>query len=379
MASNWVRVGGSCRQAGCSRQDGGVSDGEFARLVLAAPAGVSLVQALEIEHRADVRWFDSAPDADVAAVRAATDSVGAMSWGDLVRQVVAAAECFAGPWSRDAPTHLARAFRLSQARSPIAGALAERFDAALHASCARDAQQWWESAGDEGGIGPRFGDHRQVYCCGEFSWQGIWTVSDPPSEAHDDLVDVWELFDGPISRWLLPIDRGARVFDVHAPADWAHLVATFPRMTDGTHSGWELPGPNQHLADIHDVEVASAGSAARHDVHVAMPDWPSVAVEWDGVHLSWAGMLTSEGKVTPVPELGSDVVTMLRYWGSERTLWLRDVFSVPQPHLAPALSGRMNNALGVATTDDPTRRARDERVLTVQLGRNPFGTSTPSS
>src|ERR687891_290152 len=77
-----------------------------------------------------------------------------------------------------------------------------------------------------------------------------------------------------------------------------------PTRSDGSHGGWELPGPNQHLQDVHEVEVASAGSAARHDVSVAMPDWPSVAVDYDGVHLSWAGMLTAEGKVIAVPQRG---------------------------------------------------------------------------
>ena len=356
-----------------------MSDANFAAMLLAAPAGVALLQALEVEHRPDVPWFDSAPDADIAAVRAATDSVEAMSWGDLVRRAVSAAECFAGPWRSDAPTHLARAFRLAQARSPIAAALTERFGAELHAACRLDAQEWWEGARDDDRIGPLFGDHREVYCCGEFTWQGLWTVSDPPPEAHDDLVDVWELFPGPISRWLLPIDPSAQVYEVHAPDDWVRLVAAFPHMTDGSHGGWELPGPNQHSQHINEVEVASAGSAARHDVRVAMPDWPSVAVAYDGVHLSWAGMLTAEGQVIPVPQLGPEVVTMVRYWRSERTLWLHDVFEVPQPRPAPFLTGRVSNIVGIGTTDRPARRASDERVLTSLLGRNPLSRSTPSA
>jgi hypothetical protein len=82
--------------------------------------------------------------------------------------------------------------------------------------------------------------------------------------------------------------------------------------------------------------------------------------------------------VIPAPELGSEVVTMVRYWRSERTCWLHDVFGVPQPRPAPSLNGRVNNDLGVATTDNPTGGARDERVLTVLLGPNPFTTSTLS-
>ena len=63
-----------------------------------------------------------------------------------------------------------------------------------------------------------------------------------------------------------------------------------------------------------------------------MPDWAAVAAEFDGVHLSWAGFLSAEGYVS---DLDGDDVTMLRYWFSERTLWLRDVFGEPIPLEAP--------------------------------------------
>ena len=47
---------------------------------------------------------------------------------------------------------------------------------------------------------------------------------------------------------------------------------------------------------------------------------------YDGIHLSWAGFITGEGRVV---DLGDGDVTMLRYWFSERTLWLGDVFGEP--------------------------------------------------
>lgn len=70
-----------------------------------------------------------------------------------------------------------------------------------------------------------------------------------------------------------------------------------------------------------------------------MPDWERAADDFDGVHVSWSGKLTCEGRIIDVAELGDDVVTMLRYWGSERTSWLNDVFGVPEPLEAPELSG----------------------------------------
>src|SRR3546814_6845366 len=144
-------------------------------------------------------------------------------------------------------------------------------------------------------------------------------------------MEAWELFPGPISRWSLPIKPTARVFEVSSAEDWARLVARYPRMTTGLHGGWELPGPNQHVVEARELAIASAGAAARNEVRVALPDWTSVAVDYDGVHLRWTGMLLAEGHVISVPALGPDVVTALRYWRSERTLWLSDAFGSPCP------------------------------------------------
>ncbi len=64
---------------------------------------------------------------------------------------------------------------------------------------------------------------------------------------------------------------------------------------------------------------------------------------------------------------------MLRYWGSERTHWLADVFGDPVPLGAPVLSGSMSGALGVdvgvGVGVDDARRAHDLDVLTKLLVR----------
>ncbi|HUV18120.1 MAG TPA: hypothetical protein VMW33_06530 [Ilumatobacteraceae bacterium] len=58
------------------------------------------------------------------------------------------------------------------------------------------------------------------------------------------------------------------------------------------------------------------------------------AGQYDGIHLSWAGFVTTEGYVV---DLDGGGVTMLRYWFSKRTLWFADVFgepsSAPDPHI----------------------------------------------
>ena len=70
-----------------------------------------------------------------------------------------------------------------------------------------------------------FTGQRGDYCCGVFTFNSVRTVSAPPNQVHDDLVDVWEVFPGPISRWQLPVLSDARIYQVHRPSDWANLVA----------------------------------------------------------------------------------------------------------------------------------------------------------
>lgn len=71
-----------------------------------------------------------------------------------------------------------------------------------------------------------------------------------------------------------------------------------------------------------------------------MPDWSSVAESFDAVRSSWAGFITTEGCIA---SMGDGVVTMLRYWGSERTLWLHDCFTEPEPLDSPVLTDRISD------------------------------------
>ena len=88
--------------------------------------------------------------------------------------------------------------------------------------------------------------------------------------------------------------------------------------------------------------------------------------DYDGVHLTWAGFLTTEGFVT-VDEAG--MASVLRYWLSERTLWLHDVFGEPTPLAQPTFEDLGEPSYGVDVRADLERQARDRHVLTVRLGR----------
>jgi hypothetical protein len=60
---------------------------------------------------------------------------------------------------------------------------------------------------------------------------------------------------------------------------------------------------------------------------------------------------------------------MLRYWASERTLWLADVFGEPQPRPAPRLSGRVSGLPGADLGRAPAREAADRDEVARLLGR----------
>jgi hypothetical protein len=335
----------------------------FVDACAAAPVGVALLARLEAAQRSDVAWFEPPPDSDPGAVETAIDMVRSISFGRLCLFVLEAAHSV-GPWTSDAPIHVAHAYRHAAERRPIAEAIDARFGRELHADLDRAHQQWWTSAPRAlGHRGPSFRDFEVVYGNGEFTWAGLWTASEPSVETHDELIAAWEIHPGPVSRWRLPVGDTARVYEIHRPEDWVTLVTAQPRTARRPHGGWELPGPNQHSEVVGDLlavdgQLAAVGEMEGH----LLPDWSAVARSFDAVHLSWAGFITTEGFVSAVAPA---VVTMLRYWGSERSLWLVDVFGEPEPLPAPELTGRVEEMRGMDAGAGEQRR-----ILQSLLGRS---------
>ena len=336
--------------------------------IIASPVGVAMLAAAEARVRDDVARFDFHGASEPGTVLRASAAMAATDAGAFLALVLDAATRVAGPWTSGAPEALALAYEAAADRRPIAETVAGRFGELLQAPLALGRQEWWHSNREfEPPFDRKFVDFGRVYGNGEFPWDGLWTVTDPPPETHDALVDTWELFPGPISRWRLPARDDARVWRIDCPQDWVDLVERYPREAPGPHSGWELPGPNQRVGETARLLATPAQHAARAVVrrHV-LPDWGCVRHDFDGVHLSWTGFITTEGRVS---NLADGSVTMLRYWGSERTLWLADVFREPEPLSAPALSGRVNGDEGISVRDDAPRQQRDLLVLRSLLGR----------
>lgn len=97
-------------------------------------------------------------------------------------------------------------------------------------------------------------------------------------------------------RFAAEIEPTARVLEVTSPADWHELCVSFPSVNKDRNS------------------PAGAGSLS--------PDWGRVASRWDGVHLTFAGLLT-----TPFVRHNSEAgTTMLWSWDAEGTFWLPGKF-----------------------------------------------------
>lgn len=346
-----------------------VTDG-FVDAVLGSPLGVALLAQLETRVRYPERR-GLVLETDTGWVSAAAEAVSGMSFGALVELAVLTGWHDVGPWICDAGETVAVAYSQAEARAPIAEALEARFGAALHEPIEREAQQWWTTGEPRvDRLAPLFRNYELVYGAGQFTWAGLWTVSDPPEVAHAELAAAWELEDGAISRWRLPVLPEARVLEVHRPADWAQLVREHPRAAVSGQEGWELPGPNQQRSEVSMLAAVGGQRAARTEVRRHLvPDWRSVGDHYDGVHLSWAGFITAEGCIT---DLDGGDVAMLRYWFSERTHWLADVFGEPEPGPAPRLpewAAHGGNDVPIDVRSNPDRRRRDEDALRQLLGR----------
>lgn len=103
-------------------------------------------------------------------------------------------------------------------------------------------------------------------------------------------------------RHLRPSAPDPRVFEVHGPDDWARLVSSYPFDVSRSRRGtwWQSTGI---------------------DGSWFLPDWSRVADEWDAVHVSVHGYLTTAGEPVPVPG-GHSVLTG---WSPDCTFWLCDV------------------------------------------------------
>ena len=94
----------------------------------------------------------------------------------------------------------------------------------------------------------------------------------------------------PLSVYRLVIPETYRVFEIHSPAEWHDLCVSYP-----------APGRDH---------------SGRHDGRIA-PDWNAVSMDWDGVHLSFGGLLACEQARYERDETWS----MHHSWQAELSYW----------------------------------------------------------
>lgn len=105
--------------------------------------------------------------------------------------------------------------------------------------------------------------------------------------------------------WPLRARREPRVFEVHGPDDWAQLARDYPLdVTDSRSPDWRR----------------ATGRVGKW----VIPNWPAVAAEFDAVHVSTWGWLTTAGR--PVPVNGA--ASLLAGWSPDQTYWLTDCLTI---------------------------------------------------
>jgi hypothetical protein len=124
------------------------------------------------------------------------------------------------------------------------------------------------------------------------------------------LVLVEDPFDWIEARcWPVQAPPNVRIYEATNAQDWAELVGRYPLAVSKSrrHDWWRVTG--------------WAGSWL-------IPDFTAVASDYDAVHLTAAGYLTTAGWAVPVGEAR----TVLAGWNPDETYWLADVLT----HAGPA-------------------------------------------
>lgn len=109
--------------------------------------------------------------------------------------------------------------------------------------------------------------------------------------------------------WPVVPEEGTRVYEIRGPDQWAELVYRYPLDVSKSrrHDWWRATGRTGRWL---------------------IPDYTAVAADWDAVHVSVAGYLTTAGIAIPA---GGGPCTMLAGWDPDATWWLTDVLSLTGP------------------------------------------------
>jgi hypothetical protein len=111
--------------------------------------------------------------------------------------------------------------------------------------------------------------------------------------------DDWTIDRANVQVWKVAIPTNAEIYEVHSPQDWVHLVERFPKLrTYPDLANW----------------LRWTGCSGPWLV----PDWKAVAEQFDGVHVSIGGHLSTAYTAWPV----GDHFTILSGWHPDSTFWI---------------------------------------------------------
>jgi len=357
-----------------------MSEFELIEAMLVAPASAVTLGGLESANRKGFRrrkqmpWSKSPRSVDPEAVKRASVWVGELELSALLTAMVSAGNGLAGSDS-GWPDDIFYALRDASERRAIASAIAHHWSNALQTELSGSGQEWWfeERELDVPVVSLQASRDVEEYWVTAYE-DPIWTTTAPVDHMCEQLIWGWEL--ERVSRWSVKPASGARVFEVNGPDDWERLVRTYPlERRRRPHAGWEL-GHDSHegLSNLM-ISLPGQRAVATNVACFVEPAWDRVAADWDAVHLTWAGYLTTEGLVI---ELGDGKVAMLRGWNAERTLWLNPVLEDPVPLPAPSIVVTSPEDEGVDVTTDMERQQADLQWLRARLGRDPSSDSGSS-
>jgi hypothetical protein len=123
--------------------------------------------------------------------------------------------------------------------------------------------------------------------------------------------------------WKVTFVPGLRVFEIRTADDWRWLCERFPGERRALPGPAAEPGFGSRLC----WPSRKARVVADRRSVLVEPDWSGVRSEFDGLHLTAAGLVTAQG--VPIP-CGEDV-SMLWGWDAESTAWFR--WPVERMHL----------------------------------------------
>ena len=108
--------------------------------------------------------------------------------------------------------------------------------------------------------------------------------------------------------WPVTLHRPARICEITSPDDWVALVTRYPlEVTQSRrHDWWRVTG--------------WAGSWL-------MPDYAAAAADYEAIHLTVGGYLTTAGRALAV----NDARCLLAGWDPDKTYWLADVLTSGGP------------------------------------------------